>query len=197
MKNYKLFFIGTVVFALIAAAIFAYGYNNVNRMVNVAVAGTDIHPDETATPQNVVLGKTPRGALQSDTILKPSELANMCAKGYIPAGTILRKSMFQPVAKAGIPAKLAAMKGRVALAIPSDIETTVGETIRPGDAVDIMASVKGQTVKVGTDVTVLAVPREESKAVVLAVTPKEADNILSAQSDGKSIALLLLPVNES
>jgi Flp pilus assembly protein CpaB len=181
--------------ALIAASLAAYYYNKMAGMVTVAVAMQEIQADDMASPKNVGPGKTPRGALQSDTVINPSDLAGMAAKGYIPAGTVLRKSMFQPMSEAGVPAKLATMPGKVAIALPADINVTVGGVIKPGDRVTIKASEKGRTEILVSEATVLTVPQKGSKddAITIAVTPRESQTIWDAKSLGKTIWHELLP----
>lgn len=155
----------------------------------------EIKADDMASPQNIGTGQTPRGALQNDTVINPSDLAGMAAKGYIPAGTVLRKSMFQPMSEAGVPAKLATMPGKVAIALPADINVTVGGIVKSGDRVAIKASQKGQTVTLVTEATVLTIPQSGSKdnAITIAVTPQESQIIWNAKSAGQTIWHELLP----
>ena len=155
---------------------------------------TEIQTDDLASPKTVGLGRTPRGALQSDTILNPADLAGMAAKGYIPAGTVLRKSMFQPMSNSGVPAKLKTMSGKVAIALAADINTTVGGVLKPNNQVTIKASDKGQTEALVNAATILSVPNQgtSDKAVIFAVTPSEAQAIWDAKSAGKTIWYQLL-----
>ncbi|MTI84392.1 MAG: hypothetical protein FH756_10905 [Firmicutes bacterium] len=198
MRNYKLFFIASVAFAVMVAALAAYGYNSVAGMVPVVISSTSIAPDEMVTGKNVMPGRTPRGALKMDTIRDSRQLAGMTAKGYIPQGTVLRESMFQPISNAGVPAKLSLLNGRVAVAVPADIYTTVGNSLKEKNTVSVRASKEGITRELIKKATVLAIPKKGGVkgAVVLAVTPDEADAILSAQSAGESLAMHLNPSTE-
>jgi len=195
LRNYKIFFIASVIFALLAAALAAYGYNSVAGMVPVVVSSTNIAPDEVVTGKNVIVGRTPRGALQGDTIRNINQIAGTAAKGYIPQGTVLRKSMFQPIDSAGVPAKLSLLDGRVAVAVSADIYTTVGNSLKAQNTVSVRASKEGTTRELIKEATVLAVPEKSGSkgAVILAVTPVEADAILSARSAGESLAMHLNP----
>lgn len=164
-------------------------------MVTVGVAMTDIHTDDMASPKNTGPGQTPRGALQGDTILTPSDLDGMAAKGYIPAGTVLRKSMFQPMSKTGITAKLATMPGKIAIALPANLNTLVGGVIKPSDKVNIKASEEGKTSELIKEAIILTTPNKGSNdnAITIAVTPQEAQELWNAQSLGKTIWHELLP----
>lgn len=195
-KNYRLFFIITVIAAVAAALIGAYGYNTVARMVPVVVASQDINPDEMPTSKLVTMGKEPAGALKGDTITRFEDLQEMVARGYIPAGTPLRKSMFQPAAGAGISAKLATMNnGCVAVAVGATIDSTVGNAVKRGDKVSIKATMKGGTaVLLAPNAEILDIPaREGSSAVILAVTPQEAEKIEISRANGMLVWFELLP----
>lgn len=121
----------------------------------------------------------------------------MVAKGYIPAGTVLRKSMFHAMDKAGIPAKLNHMSDKVAIALSADLNTTLGGIVEPGNKVTVKASDKGATYHLVTKTELLATPdKGTEKAVVLAVTPYESHMIWDAISSGKTIWFELLKSEE-
>lgn len=185
-----------VVFAALAAVTAAYNLNAVAGMVPVAVARSDIAPDEAASPKNIGVGKTPRGALQGDTVREPRELAGMAAKGFIPSGTVLKKSMFQPIEKAGAAARLSLKPGYVAVALSPSLDTTCGGEVKPGSLVDVKCVRKDGSLQVIAEkVEVLAAP-EKSKGVVVALKKAEADRLLSEKAQSTVVLVLLPPEKE-
>jgi len=198
LKNYRAFFIAAVVCAVLAALVGAYGYNTVAKMVTVTVASRDILADELVSDRNASYGKEPVGSLKPDSIKNINEVKGMVAKGFIPAGTPLRKSMFISVAGAGYAARLGALDGNlVALALPESVDTSVGKAIKRGDKVTVKGSSKnGSNQLMAQKAEVLDIPNKNTgvNAVVLALSPEEADKIALAKSQGYTIYCELLPV---
>ncbi len=198
-KNYKIFFVLAVFFAILAAFVGVYGYNTVAKMVPVIVASQDINADEAPTGRMVAMSKEPAGSLKSDSITDAKQLKGMVAKGFIPAGTPLRMSMFQPSSGAGLAARLGTLDGdKVAIALPPSADTTVGNSLRRGDKVSVKAAAKDASNEELTNrAEVLDVPNEESgvNAVVLAVSAADALKIKTAQSSDKFVWCELLPPN--
>lgn len=185
----------SLILALAAAAAAAYGYSSVAGVVKVAVASSDIRADELASDKNVGAGQVPRGALQGDTVRDLSEINGMVAKGFIPQGTVLRKSMFQSVQSAGVAARLLAMPGRVALAVQSSIDTTVGGSVKAGSEVAVYSLTKNGPVRLVERAPVLSAPEKGAQggAVLLALTPQEAELILRAQGNREQLSFYLHP----
>ncbi len=180
-KNYRVYFIGSLIIAIVVALLAAYAYNTVAKMVPVAVAARDIRADETPTEKSVVMGNEP-----------------------IPAGTPLRKSMFQPVNGAGVAARLGAMGSNlVAVAVAPSADTTVGNTIKRGDKVIVKAAKAAAVEMISQSAEVLDLPvsGNDSKnginAVVLAVPVTEADKIVTAKVNGFTVYCELLPITRT
>lgn len=191
MKNYKTFFAAAILFAILTSIVAAYGYNTVAGVVDVVVAKRDIKADETMQPEALGYGKTPKGAILSDTIRNPAELQGMIAKGYVPAGTVLRKSMFQQVTAAGARAKL--KPGYVALAFNKDLDTSCSDQILPNSLVNIKSFNKdGTVVDVASEIEVICITE---KGVVMAVPEELSDSVIEQKNIGV-IVLELLPQKE-
>lgn len=191
MKNYKTFFAAAILFAILTAIVAAYGYNTVAGVVDVVVAKRDIKADEPMLPEALGYGKTPKGAVVSDTVRNPAELQGMVAKGFIPAGTVVRKSMFQAVSTAGARAKLEL--GYVALAFNKDIDTSCSDQILPNSLVNIKSFNKdGTVVDVASEIRVICVTE---KGMVLAI-PEEISGEVIMQKNIGTIVFELLPQKE-
>jgi len=197
IKKHRVYFaLGLV--AIMLAALFSYHeYVSINGLVPVAVAARDIGEDTPASSQNVIPGKTPRGAVFNDTVFNPQDLDGMSAKGFIPAGQPIRKSMFQPIKDAGVAARLAHLGGnRVAIGLEASVPVTVGGELKVDYRVDVKSSSKGLTKKLADNAVVLAVPGKNERGVVLAVTPEEASSIETARDANEKISLEILPAKE-
>lgn len=191
MKNYKTFFAAAILFAILTAIVAAYGYNTIAGVVDVVVAKRDIKADETMQPEALGYGKTPKGAILNDTVKNPAELQGMIAKGYIPAGTVLRKSMFQTVTTAGARAKL--KPGYVALAFNKDLDTSCSDQILPNSSINIKSFNKdGTVVDVASEMQVICVTE---KGIVLAIPEELSDSVIEQKNIG-TIVFELLPQKE-
>lgn len=198
-KNYRMFFIATVILAVAAALVGAHGYNTVAKMVPVVVATQDINTDEIPTNKFVTMGKEPAGSLRQDTVTRYEQLQGLVAKGYIPAGTPLRTSMFQPASGSGIAAKLATLgSGIVAVAVAPSIDSTVGNAVKRGDRVTIKATFKGGAVSLlAPNAEILDVPGKNGiNAVLVAVAPGEAERINTSRANGMLVWFELLPASQ-
>lgn len=187
----------SILCGLIAAAIGVYSYNTLIKLVPIVVAAEDIQPNQLITSKAITISKTPRGALLNDSIQNVEELRNSSAKGFIPAGTPLRKSMFLPLAQSSHSARLAALgEGYIALAVEKQMGTEIGGTVRAGDYVTIKAASKDATVETLIErAFVLDIPQKDKNidSIVLAIPPVEADRIAQAEAGGKTIYFELLP----
>lgn len=201
LRNYRLMFFLFVVCAAIAAIIAVVTLNRASGLAQAAVAAANISEDEVASSRNVGTAKIPQAAVQSDTAASPADLQGMAARGFIPAGTVLRRSMFQKISASGAEAKLSLEPGLVAVALPVGLDTTVGGEVRAGCRVDVAAVKKdGSMVAVASGVEVLSVPDTSSqnqnslKGVVLGMQKGAADQLLALEkASGSSIVMELLP----
>lgn len=186
LKNYKIWLIGAVLLAFAAGAISVVTVRSFSATEKALAAASDISPSSSEinlTPVDVA-----RGNLYPDVVRSKTELAGFVPKSYIPAGTILRKSMFQPVESAGMPGKLAALgDNRVAVAIPNDLYTSIAGNLAEGNRVDIYLKPKGEMptlalvdvpVLQGATITVPEQGEQQSQGIVLAVPAEELSKIL-------------------
>ncbi len=198
MKNYRIFFVAAVVCAVLAALVGVYGYNTVAKMDNVVIASRDIIADETASDGNITVGKEPAGSLKADSVQNINEIKGMVAKGFVPAGTPLRKSMFMQSSGAGAAARLSAMEGnKVAIALPDTIDTSVGKALKKGDKVAVKGATKAGAKTVlcaAADVLEVVNKEKDIIAVILALTPTEAEQIATARATNQIVWCELLPV---
>lgn len=103
--------------------------------------------------------------------------------------------MFQKVSEAGIPARLATLSDRVAIALPADVSTTVGGFLKQGQEITIKSSARNSARTLVQRAVVLSAPEKNRSggALVIAVTPTEADLIFGAKSNNEQLACELLP----
>lgn len=170
------------------------------KQVRVPVAGRSIRKGDAFTVDMVRFTEMPAESLTSDSITEAD------LRGYfgrqvwrnVDRGTILQRSFF--IERMQEPASGVLAEGERAVTIPVDITTGVGGLLRPGDRIDLLATMteaKGQAVgsvdttktwRVLSDVTILAVDNRLSPEVggpqgakasyatiTLAVTPDEAE----------------------
>ncbi len=134
LSNWKVVFPVFLILALILGFGFWNYMRNIGGKVEVAVARVDINlDDELSIPANVGVGEMQVGSLYRDTIRAAGQIKGMSAKGFIPAGTVLRESMLQPAV--GPIARLKA--GNVAVSVPNTINTTVAGAVKPGNIVRV------------------------------------------------------------
>jgi Flp pilus assembly protein CpaB len=158
--------------------------------VPVAVASQDFQPDQPATAQNVSVAKLPKGALQPDSVGDPMRLAGMAAKGFIPAGTPLRMSMFAETPKAGPAARLS--PGMVALALQAD----GAAGLRQESRVEVWLLGRGKDGPVAQMAAASArvlQPPGEGKSLVLEVSPQEREALLRGLAAGLKAYVVALP----
>jgi Flp pilus assembly protein CpaB len=193
VKNYRLAFIVFVVCAALVAILVANGYNSIAKMTTVAVAKQDINPNEAATPTNVGITKIPKGAVNSSTVVDPKSLEGYSARGFIPAGTVLTTKFFQPVKDAGAEAALSLRPGLVGVALEANVDTTVGDEIRPGSRVNVISSKEGNSLTIASAAEVLTV---KEKSVVVGLQKETADRLIAERQNKGQIVLELLPAKE-
>lgn len=202
LKNYKAWLILAVILAIGAGALSVWLIRSYVGTVRVASALTDLEAGAVIQAHNITQVDCARGNLYPDAVRDPREVAGMVAKGFIPGGTILRKSMFMPPQTAGISGQLAALgKGYRAVAIPNTMSTTVAGAVQAGDRVDVYASPKDSAnhVKILSDALVLQAGsvqtsegQQQSPGLVLALSEKEAEAIIDYLPSGKKESPLIV-----
>ncbi len=204
LKNYKLWLVGAVFLAFCAGAISVVTVRSFSATEKALAAATDITPVSPESLDNLNQVDVARGNFYADTIRSTTDLIGTIPKGFIPAGTILRKSMFQPIGNAGMSGKLTLLgTDRVAVAIPNDLYTSVAGNLAEGDKVDVYLRPKGSMPTLALeDVPILQgattmIPgqgEQSSQGIVLAVPSGELNKILQGMQGEQSMLVILKPL---
>lgn len=146
----------------------------------------------------------PKNRVPAGAYLKKELCADLAAVGLIPAGEVLTKDLLSPVSEAGAASELAKdYPGKVAYAVPLNINTTVGGKVEPGDRVELSAFIKNgnsSSVQViSKSAVVFYISQGQSStannsAVVFALTPAENEQAKNCESAGANFKAVLLPV---
>lgn len=197
LSNWKMVFPVFLILALILGVGFWFYMRNIGGNVEVAVARVDINlDDEVSIPVNVGVGEIQVGSLYNDTIRSASQLKGKSAKGFIPAGTVLRESMLQPAV--GPIARL--KNGNVAVSVPNTINTTVAGAIKPGNIVRIKIINKASTIDKTPPMEIASIEQVEilavnEKGVVVSLNEAGARTLEEAKV-GYTIDFELLPTKK-
>lgn len=192
-KNYRLMLLCALVFGAAAVAGSIYTVNKQIGAVPVVVANQDLNGQKVITPGDVRVEPRSRAALYPDVLLSPDQAVGWVARGYVPAGTVLRAAMLLPPDRAGLSGALAQYPGKEGVAVKAELETDVAGSVRSGDSVEVTARHKGGRVeKLFDSVPVLQV---NDKGLVLALTSDENARYQKALSEGAAIVCALLPKN--
>jgi Flp pilus assembly protein CpaB len=201
LKNYKLWLVAAVLLAFAAGMISVVTIRNFSATEKAFATASDITP---VTPElNLAPVDVARGNLYPDTVRSETDLMGVIPKGFIPAGTVLRKSMFQPVESAGMSGKLAMLgNDRVAIAIPNDLYTSIAGNLAEGDIVDVYLRPKGTMPELALAnvpvlqgaTTVMPEGEQTSQGIVLAIPAGELSKILQGMQGDQSMLLVLKPI---
>ncbi|GEA16302.1 hypothetical protein E308F_25460 [Moorella sp. E308F] len=192
-KNYRLM----LLIGLICGGLAAFGaVTAVNQKVGAVpavVAAKDIEGRRALAAGDLTVSLLPRSALYKDALASVSQAVGQVARGFIPAGTVMRASMLLPPDKAGISGILSEYPGLVAVAVKVDIETNLAGALQAGDKVQVIARHKdaggGRHEVVASAAPVLAV---NDKGVILGLTPEENGRYQQALAGGAAISFALL-----
>lgn len=213
MRRGLLFLIGATVSGILAAVLAVRTVNSFNETDTVVVAVRDIQPYTAIKPDDVKLAPVPRVMVLPETIRDPvrdlKKAVGRYTKDMILAGDIVRQSRLASVEGDRIlGARLTQLNDPKlrAFALPFDPASAVGGKIRPGDKVDVIASVKidaGQGVSMGVGkivaqaVEVLELTGGDggsSGTIVLALKPDQIEDIAFALTSGQ-LRFALNPYN--
>lgn len=139
-KDYRLWLVAAAAFSLLGGAAAVTGYNYSLQAKTVCVAGTPIEQNQAVKPGDLIKREIPRGNVYQDAVSDPAQVRGLVARGYIPAGTVLRLSMLTPAAAASPAGQIGVIgDGYRGVPIPASVFTTVAGAVCPGDRVDIWA----------------------------------------------------------
>lgn len=202
------FLIASVITALCAALLVVQVLKRINETQPVVVAVRDLEPYKQVTRDDVKIQEVPVISIPQDAIRKIEDIAGQYLRDRIYAGEVIRKARIADTApgKSVTTAKLTEL-GRPdlrAFALAFNEETGVGGDIKPGDRVDIIASVKmdagnasiGVGKIVARNVLVLDVKQESkgNNVLVVALTPQQIEDIAFSLTSG-SVRFALNPLN--
>lgn len=201
LKNYKAWLALTILLAAAAGALSVSLVRSYVGTVKVASALTDLDAGSVIRAQNTAQIDCARGNLYPDAVREPREVAGMVARGFIPGGTILRKSMFVPPQMSGVSGRLSSMgRDYRAVAVANTMSTTVAGVVQAGDRVSIYVSSKDASahVKLLDDVLVLQAGavetregEQQTQGLVLALGEKDAENLIDYLPGGRKEAPLI------
>ncbi|NLJ23914.1 MAG: Flp pilus assembly protein CpaB [Firmicutes bacterium] len=214
MKRRKLFLVAAILGLLAATLTYTY-IRSIQRVethevkeAGVVVATGDI-PSGTSVSSNMVrLVKVPETALHPEAASSPGEVIGRITKAPIVSGEQVLRNRLLP---AGVRPSLsfAIPSGKRAVSVAVNEVVGVAGFVKPGDRVDILATVDGSnredtiTSTVLQDVEVLAIAQDMEEevdkkpkvttTVTLAVTLAEAQKVTLAEETGV-LRLVLRPV---
>ncbi len=205
LKDYKAWMALTIVLAVAAGILSVWLINSYASTVPVLVNSTDLDLGVIVQPQSLAQAQCSRGNLYQDAALSSAQVAGKAAKGFIPAGTILRLSMFTDPQQTATASRLAALgKDYEAVAIPSGMNTTVAGTLNVDDRVDVYVYPKNasgqQKIISGALVLQAGLTRgsdgsvQQSQGIVLALDSKDLDALLP-YLNGTQTAPVILTLN--
>ena len=195
-----LFLLLAVVFALAAAAGSVMLVRQFNETKVVVVAVKDVPPYTRVTKEDVKEVEFPAAAVPEDAVRRVRDVEGKYFKAAVLAGEPVRKARLADVLldRGLMSAKVSALNepGIRAFALPYDAQAGVGGTVREGDRIDIVASVKidspSGSVGVGKiiarNVLVLQVGKAgegDKGTVVVALTPQQIEDIAFALTSGQ------------
>ena len=202
-KNYKIWIIMSVTMAVLAGIGAVSAIRAYVDTVEVVAAAREVDAGQMIGANFLVMVDVPRGNLYPDAIYSAGEIAGMVAKGYIPAGTVLRRSMFMPFAAAGVSGQLSVMSENtgekyLAVAVPNSLHTTVAGVLQPGNRVDIHAQARGENSLpelLASNVQVIQAGftrdgQQQTQGVVIAVRQEELSRILPHLFGGQLVFVL-------
>lgn len=198
-----------LIVAVAAGALAAVGHarylKGLRETEPVVVMARQVEPYSILTESDLRVEHKPKGSAGPGALHDPAQAAGMYVKGAMFPGDILRETHLAEVQGGHLATRLAAegSPSARAMAITVEADTGVAHTLRPGDRVDILASVSmdAETYSkiIAQNILVLHTTADGSDldsgagaTVVLQVDPHLAEEIAFAQGNGH-IWLLAAP----
>jgi hypothetical protein len=197
LKNYRIM-LGIALLLFIITMIFsARFYRQLSSSQVVIKATKDMTSGQQVT-EDLLKPAENFGTLPADVVMQKDEIAGLYPKGFIPADTVLRKSMFQDKNSGiGIEGELKNLPGLWAVSFSADIYTTVGGNIVNGSSVVVYLIDTSETrsEKVGEGIKVLSAASQDStqKSVTLALKPEQSDRVAECLARGCTFLFALQP----
>lgn len=171
-----------------------------NETTPVVVAARDLAPFQVITKDDIKVQEIPTVSVPDDAVKRPEDVVGKYTRDAIYAGeTIRQKRLAEARGDRGLlSAQITELQDPTirAFALPYEPVTAVGGEVKPGDRVDIIASVKidaggGMTVGVGkivaANVPVLKVTQgsDGKGAIIVALKPEQIEDIAFALTSGQ------------
>ncbi|MBT9252111.1 MAG: Flp pilus assembly protein CpaB [Brockia lithotrophica] len=166
---------------------------------SVVVLARDVEAYTVLKDEDVKVKQMPADAIPADAIRKKEDAVGKAIFSSLLMDDVLRAGHLKELEKARVSGVL--KPDEVAVALPRELETAVGETVQPGDRVDVYFSTKDTSELIFSRAEVLGVKNlisEEGKdqpqrALVLKVKSHEIPKYLAALSSGGKIVTVILP----
>ncbi len=208
MKGRKIFFIVGILLAGVSSYLAYHYLNSHTETKTVLVLNENVEANQPISPDMLVEKELPIAAVPTDAIVNSKLVIGKSIRGMVLKDTIIRMEMLINTEQSRMSGMLLSKGSNfTAIALPIGIETTVGGTIQTGDYVDVYAlNDKTGAEKILNDIEVLkGTPLNTEKtssmnrhdfAVVLAVPNKAVQGFEQALANGSTIHLVLLPLNK-
>lgn len=218
MSRSRLFLVLAFVCAAVAAGATAWLLHVFLPQRTVLVAAVDIAPRSQVHVSAVRKVSLPAAGVPGDAMTSEAALSGKAARGFIPAGTVLREAMFQPRWSMGAAGSLAEIGSEYRLvALPVSLDTSVGNCVAAGDRIDLYAVKKdGSHALVVSNVLVFSGPglpsrppakgigavggqaeQKGSDAVVLVLHENDVGGVIGALGESSRLIATLRPLEES
>jgi len=198
-----------LIFAVLLAAVGAYGLIKMNRAmvgaVPVVVANTHILPHTKITPDMLEVQEYARGLVKSGMIAQKEGAVDKITRGYIPAGTPVYGQQLADPGDNTLTTQLSEMENPLFRAKSLPVEAIYGLNGRlsPGDRVDLTGSMQvplnGIQTKIShtfaKDVEIMEVigVGEGMRGIILAVLPQQGQDMDFVVNNGGKIGIKLRP----
>ena len=196
-KSGALFLIGAILFALIAALLTAGLIRSHTETKDVVAVVRDVKAFEKLTSSDLTVMTVPAAAVPDDAVTRVEDVEGQYIEFGLLTQTIVRQGHIPGVGGSSLSAKLTVseLSQMRAFALPYDNVITLGGKIEPENRIDIVGAIKleeegAATRTIAQNIRVLDVIAGEQAAVIIAVEPALAEELVFLLENGKVYASL-------
>jgi Flp pilus assembly protein CpaB len=196
-KSGTLFLVGAILFALTAALLTAVMIRSHTETKDVVAVVRDVKAFEKLTLSDLTVMTVPAAAVPGDAVTRVEDVEGQYIESGLLTQTILRQGHISGVGGSSLSAQLtiSELSQMRAFALPYENVITFGGKIEPEDRIDIVGAIKledeGAAAKtIAQNVRVLDVITGEQAAVIIAVEPALAEELVFLLENGKVYASL-------
>lgn len=196
-KSGALFLVGAILFALTAALLTAVMIRSHTETKDVVAVVRDVKAFEKLTSSDLTVITVPAAAVPGDAVTRVEDVEGQYIETGLLTQTILRQGHISGVGGSSLSAQLtiSELSQMRAFALPYENVITFGGKIEPEDRIDIVGAIKledeGAAAKtIAQNVRVLDVITGEQAAVIIAVEPALAEELVFLLENGKVYATL-------